>query len=190
VTHLAGVTVAVEPGTVPAADPVIAAIVVVRIPVPAVRAIIIGRAPVPGIVIPGRIVPGIIPAPGVIVSDGTPGTVIPGIPDPRVIIGPGRIVPRPIVAVQVPRAVPGIVPAVIVDDGDVRHIAVKTQFCRLALRDNDGITRRTQDIYFGFHGFPDQGVHLLLGNGGGSNGCPRVGIDAVLELLRARSVLG
>ena len=123
---------------------------------------VVGRAPVPGIIIPGRIVPGIpriIPAPGMIVAVVAPGTVIPGVPVPGIPIGPGGIVPGAVVAAQVPGAIsPGIIPAEIVEDGDVRSVGIETELRYLAFRNDDRVALRAQDVYFGFDGLLDQGV--------------------------------
>ena len=151
---------------------------------------IVGRAPVPGIVIPGGIVPGIIPAPGAVVTVIAPRTIIPGIPVPGIPIGPGTVIPGAVVSVQIPGpVVPGIIPAVTVHYGDVRTGIVETELRSLALRDDDGVALRAEHIYFGFDGFLHEGVHLFLGNGG--HGSLRTGIrvDAVFELLRGRSIL-
>ena len=201
-THLAGVAVLLDPASGPAAYAVIAAIVVTvvaRVTIPArIIAVaivsVVGRTPVPGIVIPGRIIPripGIIPAPGTVIAVMAPGAVIPRIPVPGIPVCPGRIVPGAVVAAQVPGAIgPGIVPAVIVKNSDVRPFRVETKLRYLAFGNDDRIARCAQDVYFRFDGLLHQGVHLLLGNGGYGSLRTGIRIDAVFELLRARSELG
>ena len=156
---------------------------------------VVGRTPVPGIIVPGIPVPGRI-GPGAIVAIMAPGAVIPGVPGPGVPvpgipIGPGRIVPGAVVAAQVPGTIgPGIIPAVIVHDRDIRDATVEVEPCCLSFGNNDRVALCAQDVYFGFDGLLDEGVHLLLGNGGYGSLRTGIRIDAVFELLRARSELG